>query len=114
MSNRNILKDAKPRDPDVLTDERVRIKVASSDLTPLELMLAVVRDDKLPVAVRMQAAQQAAPYVHRKMPQEVEATNKTQVTFGENELKHLSKAELETLRGLLSKTGAEINVGTKH
>jgi hypothetical protein len=38
-----------------------------SGLTPLEYMLGLLKDDQQPLAVRLDAAKSAAPYVHPKL-----------------------------------------------
>ncbi len=41
--------------------------IAASGLTPLDYMLAILRDDEADKAVRMDAAKAAAPYVHPRL-----------------------------------------------
>ncbi|KPF74555.1 hypothetical protein IP68_12370 [Blastomonas sp. AAP25] len=41
--------------------------VEASGLTPLDFMLSVMRDEKNEQAVRLDAANKAAPYVHAKL-----------------------------------------------
>ena len=41
--------------------------VAASGLTPLDYMLSIMRDEKMPAADRFEAAKAAAPYVHPKL-----------------------------------------------
>lgn len=50
-------------------------KVEASGLMPLDYMLAVLRDESVPSQERMEAAKNAAPYVHSKMST-VEMTGK--------------------------------------
>ena len=40
------------------------VAVAASGLTPLEYMLSIMRDETQHIAVRMEMAKAAAPYVH--------------------------------------------------
>jgi hypothetical protein len=59
--------------------------VAASGLTPLDFMLSVMRDPANDMAVRMDAAKGAAPYVHPKLAQvehsgDLNATVKHQFT----------------------------------
>ena len=44
-----------------------RKAVQESGLTPLDYMLSVLRDEKNPPEVRLDAANKAAPYVHPKL-----------------------------------------------
>lgn len=53
----------------------LQAQVAASGLTPLEFMLKVMRDSKKTLAVRIDAAKAAAPYVHAKLAS-VEHTGK--------------------------------------
>lgn len=42
-------------------------EIAASGLTPLDYMLGVLRDEKMPTERRDWAAEKAAPYVHPKL-----------------------------------------------
>ena len=42
-------------------------EIAASGLTPLEFMLQVLRDVAIDAPLRMEAAKNAAPYVHPKL-----------------------------------------------
>ncbi len=42
-------------------------RVEASGLTPLDYMLAVMRNPRLPVAMRFDAARSAAPYIHPRL-----------------------------------------------
>ena len=48
------------------TKQRLEI-VARSGTTPLEFLLAQMRDDSQPLAVRLDAAKAAVPFVHPKL-----------------------------------------------
>ena len=41
--------------------------IAASGLTPLQYMLGIMRDETQPVAVRLEMAKAAAPYVHPRV-----------------------------------------------
>ena len=41
--------------------------VKASGMTPLEFMVAVYRNDRLPLFIRLQAAIQSAPYLHARL-----------------------------------------------
>lgn len=43
--------------------------IAASGLTPLEYMLSLLRNTKLPRDVRLEASRSAAPYVHPRLAQ---------------------------------------------
>ena len=42
-------------------------RIESSGITPLDYMLATMRDPELPMELRFEAAKSAAPYVHPKL-----------------------------------------------
>src|SRR5262249_40684066 len=46
----------------------------TGEVTPLDVMLAMMNDSKLPAEVRIRAAAAAAPYVHRRKPVALEVT----------------------------------------
>lgn len=56
----------KPGSPNKATAEQ-RAAVEASGLTPLDFMLSVLRDDTQEQAIRLDAANKAAPYVHAKL-----------------------------------------------
>jgi hypothetical protein len=61
---------------------------ANGEVTPLDVMLAVMRDQTLSPEVRVMAAAKAAPYVHRRKPQALEVSGKFEfLTEDERELR---------------------------
>lgn len=56
----------KPGVPNKKTQEQIEA-VKAEGLTPLEYMLRVLRDESQEPAVRLDAANKAAPYVHAKL-----------------------------------------------
>lgn len=52
--------------PNKASIQRAR-EIAESGLTPLDYMISVLRDASLPLDKRLQAAKDAAPYVHPKL-----------------------------------------------
>ena len=56
----------KPGIPNKRTQENIA-KAEASGLMPLEYMLSVLRNDQLDHETRMEAAKNAAPYVHAKL-----------------------------------------------
>lgn len=48
-------------------NELARAKAAEGGITPLEYMLSVLRDEDNEMAMRMDAAKSAAPYLHAKL-----------------------------------------------
>jgi hypothetical protein len=69
-------------------------QVALSDLTPLEFMLGVLRDASREDAERMQAAIQAAPYVHPRLAssQVTVDDKRTAEQFTDAELEAIARA----------------------
>jgi hypothetical protein len=91
-------------------DERFEEALGTTVDTPLELMLGVMKDPRVPLAVRFDAATKAAPYVHRKMPLAIETENPngTVLNFDMMALAKMSKSEREILLGLLKKLGVTL------
>ena len=114
MTDNRLKKVKRPEPAKTVTEGQVRMAIASSNLTPLEFMIAVIRNDHLPIPMRMEAARQAAPYLHRKMPTEVETKDTTEIKFDSEMLKNLSRNELESLKAILEKTGAEVLLNRPH
>ncbi len=56
----------KPGSPNKATAER-QAEIEASGITPLEYMLATLRDENKSTEERMEAAKSAAPYVHPKL-----------------------------------------------
>lgn len=55
-----------------LVKENERASKAVDDgILPLDYMLSVMRDDKGDDSMRLEAAKSAAPYVHKKQPQDM-------------------------------------------
>lgn len=49
------------------------MQVVNSGMTPLEFLVSVYRNEDLPMNERIDAAKAAAPYVHKRMPVQLEA-----------------------------------------
>ena len=47
--------------------QEIAAKAAEAGITPLEYMLAILRDEAHDTATRMDAAKSAAPYIHPKL-----------------------------------------------
>ena len=90
-----------------LSSAQIKRSIAGSDLDPLTLMLAVVRDETLPVNLRMDAAKGALPYTHQRKPLALEGTDKPFV-ISADELRALSRNELVLMQGLLAKMGVSL------
>lgn len=65
-------KGSKPKGPTSVAEKKAAIEAQIelaeyTGLTPLEFMLNVMRDHKLHVNTRLQAARDAAPYVHARL-----------------------------------------------
>jgi len=45
----------------------IAIKAAEAGITPVEYMVAIMRDETQPQTIRLQAAGMAAPYVHPRL-----------------------------------------------
>ena len=71
MTNRK-----KPDKNRITEEERIR---AQKRETPLEFLLKVMWNPKIPAGLRLDAAKSAAPYVHKKMPVEMQHTGELNV-----------------------------------
>src|SRR5207248_1477291 len=93
-------KGAKNRNP---LDERLRRELSERPgMKPLEVLLLLMREPGQPVALRLEAARAAAPYMHRKMPVAVEETFQPIPLTG---LNRLTRSELIQFCALLEKAG---------
>lgn len=95
--------DPKPEARDIAP----RLKLNKPGILPLEFLLAVVRNDDLPLSSRVDAAKSASPYVHKKMPTVIEGGDKPLFDLSPEDLRALSKDELAALKHLLYKMGVE-------
>lgn len=66
-----------------------REELASSGITPLEYLKQVACDPTVPRSHRIDAAKAAAPYLHRKMPTQIELRNITDLT--DEELRRIAE-----------------------
>lgn len=67
--------------------------VAASGLSPLDVMLAIMRDEKMPVAVRCDMAKAAAPYVHPRLAS-VEVKGKAEEPIAVKDVSEVSELEI--------------------
>jgi len=63
----------KPGSKDRYNREEIE-KARAEGIMPLDYLLEVVRDKKAKKRDRMDAAKAAAPYCHKRMPQDIDAT----------------------------------------
>lgn len=91
-------------------EQRQAIAAITGGLSPLDLFISIVRSESdIPLELRMQAARDAAPYLHRKMPIAIDGgENKPISMLDIAQLKGLSTAELTTLLKLVEKAGANV------
>ena len=79
----------KPRQRNKRTELQI-LRAEEGGIMPLDYMLAVMRDEKNPADLRLEAAHKAAPYVHQKLAQRVELKNDIHVR-----IRNMNDAELE-------------------
>jgi hypothetical protein len=91
-------------------DKRFEEALGTPADTPLDLMLGVMKDPRMPLAIRFDAARNAAPYVHRKMPLAIEAegTGGTVLNFDMVKLSKMSKEKREQLLATLKELGVKL------
>jgi hypothetical protein len=82
----------------------MRRKLARAGETPLEVMLSVMRDPKEKLALRLDAAKAAAPFMHRKMPIALErGDSDSPIVFDALALAGLTREEKVALLELFDK-----------
>jgi len=90
---------------DLLTaEDRARI-AATAGCTPLQYLLSVMLDPFATPGMRLDAAKNAAPYMHKKMPIAVEQVGGTTPMLDVNKLLKLPREDREKLLTLLRKSG---------
>lgn len=94
----------------ISNEERVALANETGGLLPLDLFISVCKQEGAPLATRLAAAAQAAPYLHRKMPMAIEGGDPNRpITIVEiAQLKGLKTAELKVLATLLEKLGVPL------
>lgn len=90
--------------PNKWTAEREQ-EIAESGETPLEFSLRVMRDEKQPLELRLQASKAAFPFCHRRLPArtELELINANKEERETLDMSVYSEGELLQLRALLEK-----------
>lgn len=86
--------------------EAIQKQAIDDGISPLDLMLDLMRNDAMPLGVRFECAKAAAPYVHRKMPQAVEISQEQFKVFDPAQLQGLSIEEMQQMARLLRKAHA--------
>ena len=86
-------------------DEKMRRELARTGLTPLEVLLVVMRDPKERLELRLDAAKAAAPYMHSKMPIANDEAPASVESISLSRLHGLSASERTVLLALLEKAG---------
>ncbi len=81
--------------------------VKKGDLTPLQFMQSMAMDETLDPGLRLKAAADVAPYLHRKKPIAVDGGEGMPLTvLSADRLAAMSNDELEALNAALIKLGA--------
>ena len=73
------------------------------EVTPLSFMLDTMKDPKMPHSMKFEAAKQAAPYVHKKMPIAIEGTDKPIRVMDLAALAKLTDEELDAMDKILAR-----------
>lgn len=91
--------------------EAALLKILAKHKAPLDFLLELMSSGEAPLAVRIDAAKAAAPYVHRRMPIAIENSDQGPFrVFDMAKLSGMTKKDLEQLRTLVSK--AQPDAGT--
>lgn len=88
-------------------------KAAAVGLTPLEYLLSLMRDGDQTLAVRLDAAKAAAPYIHPRL-QATEATIRTERPYEEMLRELASGRESDGERGAIAPTDGCVMAGSWH
>lgn len=105
--------NGRPKRKDALTKD-IFAKIKAGELKmPLDFMLSLLtsREPGVTLDDRKWAAQQAAPYCHRKMPIAIEGGGAPIQVFDATKLAGLDTKELRTLMALLGKIGVSLGEG---
>lgn len=91
-------------------EQRQQLAAITGGITPLELFISVCRDEDATIDQRIDAANKAAPYMHRKMPIAIEGGDLSKpINFMDvTQLKGLTNKEIELFLALLAKAGSNI------
>lgn len=94
----------------ITNEQRKEIAEQTGGLLPVDLFVSVCRQEDAPLEMRLAAAAQAAPYLHRKMPMAIEGGDPSRpITLLEmSQLKGLPLAELKILLAILEKAGTPL------
>lgn len=81
--------------------------VKKGDLTPLQFMQSMAMDETLDPALRLKAASDVAPYLHRKKPVAIDGgEGKPLTVLSAEKLAAMSNEDLGALNAALIKLGA--------
>jgi Family of unknown function (DUF5681) len=87
-----------------LTEQAKKELAEKHGTTPLDFLLSLVRDERVPLDMRLSAATAAAPYMHRKMPVAIDGGDPSQpIVFEASALQGLSVGDKMVLRSLFEK-----------
>ena len=78
-------------------------RAVAEDITPLQFMETVMREEVLPVGIRLEAAKSAGPYRHRRKPISIDGGEGKPITIATAEqLAKMSAEDLEKLNTILT------------
>jgi Family of unknown function (DUF5681) len=87
-----------------LTEQAKQELAEKHDTMPLDFLLSVLRDDTIPLDMRIQSATAAAPYMHRRMPIAIDGGDPSKpIVFEASVLHGLSVADKMVLLSLFEK-----------
>lgn len=84
--------------------EEALLSVLAGKNNPLDFLLTLMSDETAPMVLRVDAAKAAAPYVHKRMPIQIENSDRGPFrVFDDSKLKGMSSDELIIMRSLIAK-----------
>lgn len=84
--------------------DKALARILAGKKNPLDFLLTVMNDAESPIGTRIDCAKAAAPYVHKKMPIQIENSDAGPFrVLDPTKLSGMTEAELMNLRALISK-----------
>lgn len=91
----------------IISEEARRQLAARIGITPLEFLMSLLRDDNTPIELKIRAAVECAPYMHRRMPIAIEGGDKPLTVIDPAQLAKLSSKQLAMLMEIMKTIGAD-------
>lgn len=90
---------------------RLAIIAKAGGLTPLQFLQSIYMDDQEEMGYRLTAATQALPYLHRRLPAELEITAHAGRALDYSQMNQLAVPDRNSMLAMLAKMGAKTTAG---